>query len=575
MAPPSQSTKPAERGGRARRSAVLPAPALEADRVQPWLRYAVLALVIVCAGLIRLRVASVPLERDEGEYAYAGQLILQGVPPYQLVYNMKFPGTYYAYSLILALFGQTPWGIHVGLLLVNAATTLLVFFLARRVTGERAALVAAAAFAVLSLDRWIMGVFAHATHFVILPVVAGLLLLHHAVDSKRLASFFAAGALIGASVLMKQHAIVFVPLGLALGLWRDLGADRAPLGGALRRAGSFALGALAPFAILCAVLAAQGVIGRFWFWAFQYAREYVSEASWKNALPSLVAGVRSVTVATWALWLIGALGAIALWLAPWRRETRVFVTAFVVASFAATCPGFYFRQHYFIVMLPALAILIGVGVVSLQRLAAPVLSATGATVATNCVFLAALLAYAVPERDYLTSMSARDLSRTRYGRNPFVEAPEVGRYIRERTPADARIAVIGSEPEIYFYARSRSATGYVYMYPLMEHQALAPRMQDEMISQIEAAHPDYIVFVTTPVSWFVRADSERRILTWAKGYLTQCYDVVGVAERLPSGSSVMRWDADAAAYQPQTRNIIYTLRRKSDAPCSGAGATGQ
>ena len=168
MGPPSQSTKPAERGERARRSAAPPAPALEADRVQPWLRYAVLALVIVCAGLIRLRVASVPLERDEGEYAYAGQLILQGVPPYQLVYNMKFPGTYYAYSLILALFGQTPWGIHVGLLLVNAATTLLLFFLARRVTGERVALVAAAAFSVLSLDRWIMGVFAHATHFVIL-----------------------------------------------------------------------------------------------------------------------------------------------------------------------------------------------------------------------------------------------------------------------------------------------------------------------------------------------------------------------------------------------------------------------
>ena len=57
---------------------------------------AVLALV----ALVRLRVAAVPLERDEGEYAYAGQLILKGIPPYQLAYNMKFPGTYYAYSLV-------------------------------------------------------------------------------------------------------------------------------------------------------------------------------------------------------------------------------------------------------------------------------------------------------------------------------------------------------------------------------------------------------------------------------------------------------------------------------------------
>lgn len=51
---------------------------------------AVLA-VIALAATFRVRVADVPLERDEGEYAYAGQLILQGVPPYAQAYNMKFP----------------------------------------------------------------------------------------------------------------------------------------------------------------------------------------------------------------------------------------------------------------------------------------------------------------------------------------------------------------------------------------------------------------------------------------------------------------------------------------------------
>jgi len=46
------------------------------------------------------------VERDEGEYADAGQLILQGVPPYTLAYNMKFSGTYAAYAVIMAIFGQ-------------------------------------------------------------------------------------------------------------------------------------------------------------------------------------------------------------------------------------------------------------------------------------------------------------------------------------------------------------------------------------------------------------------------------------------------------------------------------------
>src|SRR6202140_939096 len=109
-------------------------PSSEINADQPWRHllcwyFVVLLAVILFFGAIRWRLLDMPLERDEGEYAYAGQLILQGIPPYRLAYNMKFPGTYYAYSVILALFGQTQWGIHVGLLFINAATVLLVFYL--------------------------------------------------------------------------------------------------------------------------------------------------------------------------------------------------------------------------------------------------------------------------------------------------------------------------------------------------------------------------------------------------------------------------------------------------------------
>jgi len=61
-------------------------------------RYAILLLIILFSACVRFRLRDFPLERDEGEYAYAGQLILQGIPPYQLAYNMKLPGTYAAYA---------------------------------------------------------------------------------------------------------------------------------------------------------------------------------------------------------------------------------------------------------------------------------------------------------------------------------------------------------------------------------------------------------------------------------------------------------------------------------------------
>jgi hypothetical protein len=405
-----------------------------------------------------------------------------------------------------------------------------------------------------------MGVFAHATQFVILTVVAGFLVLDRALETKEPWRFVAAGVLLGSSVLMKQHAGAFVVFALAWILWRDRRN--------FRPAAALTMGALLPIAIVCAVLAAQGAFGRFWFWTIGYARAYVSEVPLSGALPALVVGLRTITTATWALWLVAALGLLGLWLAPWRRATRVAVAGFLLASFLSTCPGFYFRAHYFIAMLPAVALLAGVGVVSLERMLAARVGPRVAGTVAAALFLAALLAYALPERGYLFSMTPDDVSRERYGRNLFVEAPAIGRYIQQRTSANDRVAVIGSEPEIYFYAKRKSATGYVYMYPLMEDQPFAQRMQDEMMREIEDAHPAVVVFVASRTSWLPRPGGDRRVLTWANRYLGQCYDVAGIAERLPDGSSVLRWGADATEYKPHGENVVYTLTRRSDSPCT-------
>src|SRR5205814_795791 len=109
-----------------------------------WLVALALAFILCAAAFVRLRLLDFPLERDEGEYAYAGQLILQGIPPYKLAYNMKLPGTYAAYAVIMALLGETIRGIHIGLLLINSASILLVLLLGKRLFGSICGVVAAA-----------------------------------------------------------------------------------------------------------------------------------------------------------------------------------------------------------------------------------------------------------------------------------------------------------------------------------------------------------------------------------------------------------------------------------------------
>src|SRR5271166_2098506 len=120
-------------------------------RVSPYVYYGLLLLVIVLFALIRLRLRDIPLERDEGEYAYAGQLMLQGIPPYQLAYTMKLPGTFAAYAAIIKVFGETPAGIHLGLMVVNIMTILLMYAIGKRLYGPLAGAIAGISYGMLSV----------------------------------------------------------------------------------------------------------------------------------------------------------------------------------------------------------------------------------------------------------------------------------------------------------------------------------------------------------------------------------------------------------------------------------------
>jgi len=94
-----------------------------------------LFLVVLAASAIRIAAISLPLERDEGEFAYMAQLILDGVPPYEQAYGQKMPGIYYAYALIMLFFGQSSAAIHLGLMLVNFASALFLFFVVKELFG--------------------------------------------------------------------------------------------------------------------------------------------------------------------------------------------------------------------------------------------------------------------------------------------------------------------------------------------------------------------------------------------------------------------------------------------------------
>ena len=524
-----------------------------------YLWYGLVALIVLSSGLIRFRLRDMPLERDEGEYAYVGQLMLEGIPTYQQAYAMKLPGTYAAYAVMMAVFGQTPAGIHLGLILVNAATIVLVFLLARRLFGKLAGIVACASYALLSTSESVLGFAAHATHFVVLPALAGILILLRALENRRWWLYFASGVLLGLAFLMKQPGIFFVLFG---GLYLLISEAKPPVDyrGLARRMGAFTIGAILPFALTCLWLLRAGLFHKFWFWTFVYASQYTSSNSILAAIPVLQLVGPGVVGASVFVWVVAAIGFTALF---WDRESRPhasFTVAFLLFSFLAVCPGFYFRGHYFILMLPAVAVLAGLAISAGTRKAQE-LGRKAFAVLPALLFVAAGIYSVIEQRQFLFVDDPMTATRSVYAPSPFTEAPQIAEYIRTHSSPEARIAVLGSEPELYFYAHRRSASGYIYMYELMEEQKFAAQMQQEAIREMEAAAPEYIVNVNVFFSWFPRPNSDRAIFQWARSYIQQHYELVGLVDLQPQ-SSGFRWDDAARADSSRPADFVEVFRRK-------------
>ena len=537
----------------------MPTKGPDQERALPIAWWLVAAGVFGLVIAIRIRLLGIPLERDEGEYAYAGRLILQGVPPYALAYNMKFPGTYAAYAAIMSIFGQTITGIHLGLLLVNAATILLIFLLGRQLVNSVVGLTAGMSYAVLSVSPSVLGFAGHATHFVLLPVLGGTLLLLKATDRRTFGLLFGSGMLFGLGVLMKQPAVFFALFGAIYFASNNL-HRRFRLEGVLLRTLIFSAGAILPLGITCLFFWRMGVFNRVWFWTIDYARQYGSLVPFSQAPRIFFYSAKEVIVAGWPIWTLAGIGLVAgLW-AQRTRPIAVFLMAFLFFSTLALCPGFYFRLHYFILVLPAVSLLAGVAISRLSDLSVDRLIVVRFIPVLILGFALAWPILAERRGPYFEASPA-DASRIIYPESPFPESMESRIPARTYNPKrhDRRAGFRAAE---YFYSGRHSATGYIYLYGLMEPQKYATQMQQEMIRDIERARPKFLISVVMPDSWLQRPESERLIFTWANRYTAQNYTVAGFVNIVAPDKTDYYW-GDVPQSVPQLGKYILIYQRKS------------
>ncbi len=516
--------------------------------------YAALVVVVVVFSFIRIHLRTAPLERDEGEYAYAGQLMLQGIPPYQLAYNMKLPGTYAAYAVLMAVFGQTTEGIRIGMLVVLLCNTLLLFLLTRRLFGLLAATVAVGSYTLLANRLSTMSLDGHATHFIALTALAGIFLLLSAIDTQKKTTLFFSGACFGLAFLMKQHGIlfaIFAGLFWAWSEWKHTANWRRMAEGIA----ILAAGVIVPFLITCAYIWRAGVFSQFWFWTINYGAEYekiLRTSQGMKLLKNILPWVPRPTV----FWLMAAFGITALFWDRRGRKHRAFVLSFALFSTLAVIPGLYFRPHYFLVMLPVVAMLAGIGISAAHEYLEEHHFSNAVLWIPVAVFVISYFSALYGQRKYLFEMSPDMVNREMHSGHGFPEAVVVADYVKNHTSDQDSVAILGSEPEIYFYSGRRSATGYIYMFPLMEKQKFALRMQNEMMRQVETSKPKLLVVNDNQLTWgwlpeWDATEPKMKIFNWMRDYLNSNYDLV--AEVPVYTATWQHWGAPCRYYIFQRR----------------------
>ena len=525
--------------------------------------YLLLIFVLAFNFAVRWRLRDMPLERDEGEYAYAGQLILQGIPPYQIAYNMKFPGVYFAYALLMAVFGKSVAGIHLGLMVVTSISALLLFFIGVEITGEAGGLFAAATFVCLSALPKAVGLAGHASHFVSLFVCCGVLVLLMARKRIFFIWWFISGGAFGLAILMTQQAIFFPLFVLAWVFWKERGRDnlrnKAPV------IIAFCGGCALPLIVVGIIFACAGVWGKFIFWTIQYAHEYVSIFPLRLVPEQFALGFDPVFESGMWVWASAMAGLFFLFRKrEWKGPAELAGILFL-AGMAAVFPGFYFRNHYFIMAMPGLSLLNAVfilGVANTLKESA----VHGLKWMAPCLALFILGNLVVNNRKAWFAMTPIELSRQLYSINPFPESIPIAAYLRSHTSPGDTIAVLGSEPQIFFLSGRHSASGYLYLYPLTEPQPLAPQMGKEFMAQVETARPAYVVFVNLAGSWYsvVRPESLRSasvIQQWWDDYSTN-YELAGSVKISTDQPDEFFWDRQLLDRPGATNDDILIYRRK-------------
>ena len=503
----------------------------------------------------RIQLLSIPLERDEGSFAYIGHWLLKGQELYTDMLDSKLPGLYTYYAFFTTLFGYNATGVHIGLLVANMASAVCLYLLAKELYNPLVAAIATSFFMFLVISPNLVGFAAHATQLLTPFVLGSFLLFWKGIRSNRTRLFFLSGILMGIAFSIKQQSAIYGILIAVMWwparlLWYKRENSRLPvLEWLLLGAGGFL-----PLALIVVYFVLVGRIDEFYNWTvvqpLHLAGSFVQP--WYNLFLQILPVVISQFE---GIWILAGTGLVFIFISGFKREGPWFATWVALLGMISVTIGAAYYPHYFILAIPGICIL---AASSLNWIAQKT-GKFGTAIALSISGI--LLIVSMRGRtDYYFYPDFAKIHFENYGRNMFPELEKLGKELAKRAPEGSKIGVMGSEPELLVAAGRESCSRHLMVYALLSDPVLSPPLQQEYIREMQECAPEYIVWNTYTGSWtngYEKLAFFKQLMPWVE----ENYRPVGLAESRDDKPGIIVWDEALQNHQSQSDFKVYVLKR--------------
>ncbi|PZR70894.1 MAG: hypothetical protein DLM73_16920 [Chthoniobacterales bacterium] len=386
---------------------------------------------------------------DEAVYSVVANEIVDGGRPYLDAIERKPPLLFWTYAAVFKVAGKYNWmALHAVALLWTLGTMAGLYLIGRRLFNRETGLIAALLYSVFQPWAAANNLAFNGELLMNFPLVWAWAIAFGKSESRWRPELFAAGALLCAGFLLKQPAaIAAVPIGFYLLLPSYRSSRRLTWRDSITQALILTAGFFSALALVAIILQQQGILPEAYYWTLTH--HAVPHVFWERGVLFTLAFIGACLPL-----VIGAALALrdkpGLWVD--KRAERIVLLGLVGASMLGTAAGARFYPHYYLQLVPPLALL-----------AAPYLAEIWCGRIKPRSWLLRPAPITILVGVAVLAFSISHWESLAWHREPS----ETARYITGHSAPNDRIFVWGrSASAFYLYAQRRPASRYVLTYPL-------------------------------------------------------------------------------------------------------------